>query len=288
MALGKLAHIINPVKVNESHDLYIAQPITFASIFAAHKNIGNQHNPELFALIFPEDEEIVPTQFKVCQLPDLSIRNIVNDAGVPKFPLLKNILLTAYHATDAEYIIYTNADIAVQPCFYEFIYKKIDDGLDGFIINRRRIPAGNFTPDHLEKLYRIKGKPHPGFDCFIFKRELIPLMELGNICIGIPFVEATLAHNLFALCKNFQLFDKEFLTFHLGMEVFKKRDKVLYWHNRHEFFQKIKPVLWNKFDIKKFPYYNDGFPMRYIKWGLNPALFTLMNLKLDWKRFFRD
>jgi hypothetical protein len=286
--LGKLAHIINPVKVNESHDLYIAQPITFASIFVASDYLENKYVPELLALVFPEDEEIVPAQFKTRQLPNLSIRNIVDDNGMAKLPLLKDILLTAYHSTDAEYIIYTNVDIAVQPNFYEFVYEKIDAGLDGFIINRRRIPAGNFTPNDLEKLYQIEGKPHPGFDCFVFKRELIPLMELGNICIGIPFVEATLAHNLFALCRHFKLFDKEFLTFHLGMEIFKKRNKVLYWHNRHEFFKKIKPALWNKFDIKKFPYFDHGFPMRYIKWGLNPALFTLMNLKLDTRRIFRD
>ena len=71
------------------------------------------------------------------------------------------------------------------------------------------------------------------------------------------------------------------------MEIFKKRNKVLYWHNRHEFFGRIKPALWRKFDIRKFPFYGYGFPMRYIKWGLNPALFTLMNLKLDLRRLFR-
>lgn len=283
--MGKLAHIINPVKVNESHDLYVAQPITFASILAACKYVEN--SPELLALIFPEDEEIVPLQFKVQPLPNQSIRDLVYVEKTAKLPLLKDILLTAYNATDAEYVIYTNVDIAVQRNFYEFVYEKIASGLDGFIINRRRIPAGNFMPDDLEELYPIKGKPHPGFDCFVFKRELIPLMELGNICIGIPFVEATLAHNLFALCQHFQLFDKEFLTFHLGMEIFKKRDKTLYWHNRHEFFKEIKPALWNKFDIKKFPYFNHGFPMRYLKWGLNPALFTLMNLKLDLRRMIK-
>ncbi len=62
---------------------------------------------------------------------------------------------------------------------------------------------------------------------------------------------------------------------------------MLYWHNRREFFGRIKPALWAKFDIRKFPFYGYGFPMRYVKWGLNPALFVLMNLKLDLRRLFR-
>ncbi len=92
---------------------------------------------------------------------------------------------------------------------------------DCLVINRRRIPAGDFTPDDLPKLYPVKGKPHPVLTCFVFRRELVPQMELGSICIGISFVEATLAHNLFALAGRPKLYDKEFLTFHLGMEIFK-------------------------------------------------------------------
>lgn len=274
-----VCHIVNPVRVRPGHELYVAQPITFASMTAARNVVGSKVN--FMALTYPEDEHVAPEIFKNITLPAYSIHNLITGEKLPKLPLLRDILQTAYHSTDADYIIYTNVDIAVQTSFYQFIFEKINAGFDGFIINRRRIPAGNFTPADLPQLYLIKGKPHPGFDCFIFKRELIPHMEFGNICIGIPFVEATLAHNLFALCNKFSLFDKEFLTFHLGMEIFKTRNQILYWHNRHEFFQKIKPALWTKFDIRKFPYYDQGFPMRYIKWGLNPALFTLMNFKLD-------
>lgn len=279
-----ISHSINPVKAPAGHELSIAQPITFASLLHAQRNVPDGLQVELLALTYPEDDEIVPAGFYTHRLPERSIRDVLNNPTLTKLPLLKDILETAYNASNAEYIIYTNSDIAVQPHFYQFVQEQIHTGLDGFIINRRRIPAGNFTPDDLDNLYSIKGKSHPGFDCFVFKRELIPHMELGTVCIGIPFVETTLAHNLFAHCTNFHLFDEEFLTFHLGMEIFKKRDKILYWHNRHEFFQKIKPALWTQFDIRKFPYFDHGFPMRYIKWGLNPALFTLMNLKLDLRR----
>lgn len=281
-----VCHIINPVKVNPCNDLSVAQPITFASMLAAKRHCS-KNNIGFLALTYDEDQQIVPSEFSVAKLPEYSIRNVLLDSTTAKLPLIKDILQTAYNSTKAEYIIYTNVDIAVQPNFYQFVKQKIDEGLDGFIINRRRIPFGNFTPDDLPELYKIKGKSHPGFDCFVFKRELIPQMVLGDVCIGIPFVEATLAHNLFALCDNFKLFDKEFLTFHLGMEIFKKRNKTLYWHNRRQFFNVVKPALWNKFDIRKFPFYGYGFPMRYIKWGLNPALFTLMNIKLDIKKMFK-
>ncbi|MCG9910628.1 MAG: hypothetical protein MH137_04935 [Flavobacteriales bacterium] len=282
--MGSFCHIINPVKVNQSVDLFIAQPITFASLIRAADFSKKTIQPELLALCYNQDKDIVPGRFNIMDLSDRSIRTILNNPQKKNLPLLSDILNTAYKATQAEYIIYTNSDIAVQPHFYQFIAEKIHEGLDGFIINRRRIPFGNYTPEDLDFLYTQKGKSHPGFDCFIFKRELIPQMELGTVCVGIPFMEATLAYNLFALSRNFKLFDKEFLTFHLGMEIFKKRDKELYWHNRHQFFRHIKPRLWHRLDVRNIPYYDSGFPVRYIKWGLNPALFTLMNLKLDIRR----
>ena len=285
--MAHLTHILNPVKVTPVHDLYVAQPITFASMRHAASGLPAEERPDLVCLTYPEDDEMVPPGFRTVRLPDRSIKNVLGMESGAKLPLLADILQTAYACTRSEYIVYTNADIAVQPGFYRFIYDELAKGYDCLIINRRRIPAGNFTPDDLPKLYPIKGKPHPGFDCFVFRRALIPHMELGSICIGIPFVEATLAHNLFALAGRPKLYDKEFQTFHLGMEIFKKRNKTLYWHNRRQFFKHIKPALWQRFDVRKFPYYNYGFPLRYLKWGLNPALFTLMNLKLDLRRLFR-
>lgn len=284
--MATLAHILNPVKVNQTHDLWIAQPITFASLLVAHSRLPIALQPRLIAITYPEDDEVVPTGFRTVHLPQKSIQTVLSNNNLPKLPLLVDILQTAYTTTDAEYIVYTNADIAVQPHFYDFVYQELAKGYDTLIINRRRIPAGNFTANDLPQLYAQRGKPHPGFDCFVFRRELIPHMVPGTVCVGIPFVEATLVHNLFALSQRPKLYDREFLTFHLGMEVFKKRNRILYWHNRRQFFDSIKPKLWAQFDIRKFPYYRYGFPMRYIKWALNPALFTLMNLKLDMRRLF--
>ena len=282
-----MVHIVNPVKVNQTHDLFVAQPITFASLEKARAQAPAHFVPDLLAVTFPEDDEIVPPGFRRVHLPERSIRDLLPEADAPKLPLLADILQTAYTASDAEYLVYTNADIAVQPHFYRFVLDELAKGYDALIINRRRLPAGNFTPGDLEYLYGLKGKPHPGFDCFVFRRELVPQMTLGTVCVGIPFVETTLAHNLFALCGNPRLYDNEFLTFHLGMEIFKKRNKVLYWHNRRQFFGTVKPALWPRFDIRKFPYGRLGFINRYLKWGLNPALFTLMNLKLDLRRLFK-
>jgi hypothetical protein len=286
--MKRVDHIINPVKVNQTHELYIAQPITFVSMQRASLEMKASERPGFLALHYSEDEEIIPDFFKKGKLPEGGIRQFHPFENKAKLPLLREILQTAFVHSVAEYLIYTNADIAVQPHFYSFIHSRINQGIDAFMINRRRIPFGNFTPADLEKLYTTKGKSHPGFDCFVFPRKWIPEMILGDICIGIPFTEATLAHNLFALSKNFRLFDKEYLTFHLGMEIFKKRDKELYWHNRNEFFKKIKPALWAKWNISQFPYYERGFPMRYLKWAANPALFTLMNLKLELRERFTD
>lgn len=281
-----IVHIINPVKVNQSHELFTAQPITFASMLRAAQETDVSARPDFLALHYAEDEDIIPAFFQKVQLQGCGIKQFNGFERKTKLPLLREILQTAYANSKAEYVIYTNVDIAVQPHFYRFVQEELQRGRDAFIINRRRIPFGEYTPADLDMLYTLKGKPHPGFDCFIFPRKWIPKMTLGDICTGIPFTEATLAHNLFALSSRFHLFDKELLTFHLGMEIFKKRDRELYWHNRNTFFKYIKRALWYSWDIRRFPYYEKGFPMRYLKWAANPALFTLMNLKLDLRKRF--
>jgi hypothetical protein len=156
------------------------------------------------------------------------------------------------------------------------------------MINRRRIPYGEFGIEDLTKLYLIKGKSHPGFDCFVFKREIFPQFFLDEICIGTPFVEAALAHNLFAFSKNFKLYDQEFLTFHLGMEVMKKHDPEYYWHNRNIFFKKIKPQLWDFWHTRNFPHGNTNFFYRYWRWGTTPSLFFYMNFKIELRDFIRN
>ncbi len=282
-----ITHIINPVNATEGSELFIAQPIVFESMRKA-KAFAENVDVKLFSAQYAEDSEVVPDYFQKTENLENSILPIaIGINGKKKLPLIKDILSRIYETpiaigATAEYFIYTNTDIIVLPQFYETVAKIIEQGYDAFIINRRRIPKVYNSVNDLPFIYSDIGKSHPGFDCFIFKRELFPKFILGEICVGIPFVEATMMHNLFAHAEKCKLFDDLHLTTHIGMNVMPKRDEEYYLHNRKEF-EKIKRELMPLLSVKKMPYSEDPFLLRTFKKGLNPAVFTMMNLELEKK-----
>jgi hypothetical protein len=161
----------------------------------------------------------------------------------------------------------------------------IEQGHDAFIINRRRIPAIYKSENDLELICKEKGKTHPGFDCFVFRRDLYPKLKLKNICIGVPFVEIAFSQNLFALSRNFKLFDQERLTFHLGMEIFKKRAPREYFHYNQKQFWKLIGTIEPAPDLKKFPYAGMFWPLRLLRWALHPCIPMRLVLMLEWRDF---
>ena len=320
----KIAHIINPVKVSPDSDLFIAQPITFesmrisreralekfnhptnmlqASSDSSNSPFQDSLNPslpnsetelfekealeiELLSVSFPEDHEIIPDYFR--KLPNLtrSVADVGAFQTLRKFPLIRDILTTAYENSTADFLIYTNVDIGLYPDFYSEVVRIIGEGHDAFIINRRRIPAVYAKPEDLPEIWESPGKKHPGFDCFVFKRELVPKFELENVCVGIVFIGILTAHNLFAFGKNFKLFDKEHLTFHLGMEIFKARPGEYMDHNKREFRKAIRKLI-PSLEPRKLPYYHWFWPVRLIRWGLQPSIPIKVALELEWRKLF--
>lgn len=281
--MTNIAHIINPVKVNESSDLYNSQFITFASIENAKNYCNCQAEITICTTQFEEDKSIIPNSFSVLSNLAYSILDINKKLSGKKLPLIKDILLKTSEVPNTDYIIYSNSDIALMPFFYDFVIEKIKENHDAIIINRRRITNKFNSKEQLPQMYAELGKSHPGFDCFIFKKELLSKFILGNICVGIPFLEVTLIHNIIAFAQNPLFVADKHLTFHIGMEVMPKRDKDYYWTNRTEFFENIYPKLKPYFSLKKFPYAYLPFYKRAIKWVLNPSLFTSNYLHLEGK-----
>lgn len=281
--MTNIAHIINPVKVNESSDLYNSQFITFASIENAKKYCNHRAEITICTTQFEEDKSIIPDSFTVLSNLAYSILDINKKLSGKKLPLIKDILLKTNEVPNTDYIIYSNSDIALMPFFYDFVIEKIKEKHDAIIINRRRIPNKFNSKEQLPQMYAELGKSHPGFDCFIFKKELLSKFILGNICVGIPFLEVTLIHNIIAFAQNPLFVADKHLTFHIGMEVMPKRDNDYYWTNRTEFFENIYPKLKPYFSLKKFPYAYLPFYKRAIKWVLNPSLFTSNYLHLEGK-----
>jgi hypothetical protein len=137
--------------------------------------------------------------------------------------------------------------------------------------------------DNLELMYADLGKSHPGFDCFVIKKQLISSLILDNICVGIPFVEVALVHNLFSFATKPLFLPDAHLTFHIGLDVMPERNKDFYWHNRLAYFTKVQPILKPHFNLSKFPYAALAMHKRAIKWVLNPGLFTRNYLELETK-----
>jgi len=212
----KLAHIVNPVAVPPTSDLFIAQPITFETMRIAKAFAENQVDVALFSAQYFEDRSQVPPDFQIT--PDLtrSTLNIGNFYQPRKLPLIQDILDRLDRATHADYLIYTNVDIALMPHFYIAVAELITQGYDAFVINRRTISKTYQKVQEIPLMYSEIGTPQGGHDCFIFRQSAYSQYDLGLACIGVEKIGKILLLNLIFHATKFYEFRDLHLTFHLG------------------------------------------------------------------------
>ena len=233
----KIAHIIHPVVVNPSSDLVVAQPITFETMRIAREFAGEAADISLYAIQY-HDEDRIPLPDDFIRVPDLkrSVGGLKNFKAERKLALIKDILDALFEHSRADYLIYTNVDIALQPYFYQAVAKIIRQKHDAFVINRRSIPDRYSAPEDIPLMYAEAGEKHPGFDCFVFRRKLYKKLDLGEICIGTTKIGVTVIANLICKAKKFKLFEDLHLTFHIGVvrEWEDQRFKEFLQHNERE------------------------------------------------------
>jgi hypothetical protein len=258
--MTSIAHIINPVMVANTSDLVIAQPITFETMKTA-KEFSSEVNVNLYAVqLYNEPPLPLPGEF--ITLPGLqrSICDIKTFKQQRKLPLIKDILDSLYEASDAEYMIYTNVDIALQPYFYSTVSHLIKQGYDAFIINRRTITEKFKTINKIPRMLAEVGEKHQGWDCFIFPRAIYPRFQLGDTIIGAGWFGRVMITNMACFAKQFTVFEDLHLTFHIG------NDKVWQdpqWddyleHNKNE----CRQILMD-FDQKYGPFDRTKLPGRF-------------------------
>ena len=253
-----IGHIINPVIVDKSSDLYRAQPITFETMRIARDFALNVVEVRLLTAQYPEDRALVPEWFQ--PTPDLerSILDIGPFRQKRKLPLLVDIIDRLYTAApDADYLIYSNVDISLMPHFYLAIKRFIDAGYDAFAINRRTISENFNGIEDIPLMFSEVGEEHPGHDCFVFKRNACVRFYFGNVCIGMNWVGRVMLWNLICHSQNFDELKNTHLTFHLGNDKRWKGDGYSDYaaHNKREAlrvlaklerqygpFDKIKPI----------------------------------------------
>jgi len=213
----KLAHIINPVTKDASSDLFVAQPITFETMKKARYFSIDKVDVELFTTQFAEDRPLLPEGFIATDDLTRSILDFTNFTEKRKLPLIKDILDRLHEfSRNADYLIYTNVDIALMPYFYVTVGSIIEDGYDAFTINRRTISEKYKNVDQICLMYSQIGEKHPGYDCFVFKRSLYPNFRLGKACIGANWIGRLLITNLICNANRFHEFENLHMTFHIG------------------------------------------------------------------------
>ena len=263
----KIAHIIHPVIVKPSSDLVAAQPVTFETMRIACEFTGFSKEAvdiSLYAIQY-HDERRIPLPGCFTRVPDLqrSVADIKTFKVRRKLALLKDILDALYSAAgDADYLIYTNVDIALQPYFYLTISKFIRQKFDAFVINRRTISQDYQSPGEIPMMFSKLGEKHPGWDCFVFKRSLYPAFELGTACIGTGWIGRVVITNLACFAERFKIFTDLHTTFHIGDDLSWKSGRFDDYleHNKNQ----CRRIL-TDFDEKYGPLDRDRFPGRFFR-----------------------
>ena len=265
----KIAHIINPVLVDDTSDLKIAQPITFETMRMAKDFAKEQVEVVQFAAFFPEDEKIAPAFIAKTRKLDRSVLDIETFAEKRRLPLIKDILDRLYEESTADYFIYSNVDIALLPQFYIEVKKIIESGYDAFVINRRTISEKFTSIEQLPLMFKEEGEKHPGYDCFVFKRENYKKFDLGNACVGANWIGRVIISNVMAFTENFKVFEDLHLTFHIGDSRSWKKDKYIDYdrHNEKELLSILNHFL-NNYQInnrsKLFDFYKHHLNSYYL------------------------
>ena len=232
-----IVHIVNPFNAPKDRDIYWQQPITFKTMKVAKKfakGISIKH----VAVVYPEDENMVPDFFDECFF--LKRSTIGKFRIERKLPYLKDIIEKAY-SLDAKYIIYTNVDIGLTENFYNFVWEKIKNGTDGMSITRMNVQTETI----------LKGADHPGHDCFVFKNGMEILW--GDVCIGVPFVCQPVIFSMMKFSKNFEIIRGSGTTFHVGNDMIWKNRK--YSDYRKYNVDEVKKIMWHFSDFDN-PYIN--------------------------------
>lgn len=277
----KIAHIVNPYSTPD----FRIQKITYDSMCVAKAQSSITKDITLYATQYESDHISLDNEFISLPYLTRSVCDVNPNLKGRRLPLIADIF-QALKECDYDYLIYTNTDIALMPFFYDAVMVHISDGHDAVVVNRRRLSKKYEHETNLSLMYADIGRSHPGFDCFVLKRELLDKFILDEICVGIPFLEVTLLHNIAAYAKKPLYIPDAHLTFHIGLDVMPKRDKLYYWHNRNTYFKKIYPQLKPLLSIRNFPYAHLSWHKKMIKWMLNPSLFTRQFFRLEISGFW--
>lgn len=207
----ELNHLVNFYSAAGSEER--TQELTADSMRRAKQRV---RKVRLIAVVSQDQQLPIPRDFKGINLN----RTVVDTAEFSKhrpLPLLFDILERGAAACRSDsYLVFSNADICVQPYFYDAVSSLITQGFDCLIINRRTVASiedyGAWTGfSALES-----GESHPGLDCFVFPTKWVGHFVRSNACVGVGYVMRSLLFNLVALANRMLIMKDVHLTYHFG------------------------------------------------------------------------
>eukprot|EP01083_Nonionella_stella_P283119 963545_1 len=238
-----IAHVLNiySTDIYDYSYLFVAAPVTFISMLNA-KQEAIKHNisVRLYCSHYIEDTDVVPVFIHSLPVLTRSLQDTIwaNNLTKPKkLPFVSDIIDSVHDHVDSEYIVYTNADIGLQPNFYVEVMRMMRDTQfeNGVSITRKTIDY--VSPDNgqmltflnLNEIYEmgLNGKGHAGHDCFVFKRDMWKRINMENVFLGYPTIGKTLMKQLLHLPRTAVVRDK-YLTFHIGATR-----KMTDWFNKN-------------------------------------------------------
>ncbi|MEL0127382.1 MAG: hypothetical protein VW929_09420, partial [Actinomycetota bacterium] len=198
-----------------SDDLDRAQPITFESIDRAIRVSDPRLDIDVCAVRFADEPIPCPYPW-LRDLPVLeqSILDLGTFNPPRRLPLMRDVLGAFGPPDDFDLAVLTNADIAIQPLFYELIEDLVNRGHDAASITRRTVQP-RFGQSSFAHFATTIGAPHPGHDCFIMTPSLIPSF-VGNVALGVRYVARPILWHLMLNARNFETFSDLHATFHVG------------------------------------------------------------------------
>jgi hypothetical protein len=249
----QVCHVLNTVGPSASPGLVEIQHITLDSIRRALDLTREDVEVRVHAARLPDDP--LPADWLVdAKHLDRSVLDVSDVTTARRLPLLGDILDAADR--DADLVVFSNIDIAVQPLFYEALAELHRRGHDAFTINRRTLHLPTRQPG-LAGLSTMLGHAHPGTDCFVFEASMLEDLDLGEVCVGVPPVGRVLLYNLMLRAEAFREFADLHATFHLGDDRAWNGDEFLDLevHNRRAFAEVVERLRdrWGPERVERLP-----------------------------------
>lgn len=211
----RLRHVVPTVGPSAPAPLREAHAEVLDSIERAVAVSAGRVDVEVVLARFPDEPGPDRPTFLDAPVLASSSLDVVGPTAPRRLPLLRQVL-DAFRAPGSyDALILTNADIGLQPEFYDIVVDILADGHDAFCINRRSVTARHGGMGSALARAQV-GAPHPGHDCFVLVPELLEGLDVGDVLLGTRYVASTLLEALRDRALRFRVFGDLHATFHVG------------------------------------------------------------------------